>query len=172
MLLQELEKRLVNLSHYAKQRGLSFLLFENMAVEREWGHSIEEAQQLARLNTGNGVPLVLCFDVGHPCALHTGTASDDYLAWCAQSWPQRPIIHLQQTDRAGDHHWPFTREYNEQGMVRAESILQAIASWQADGDAFLFLEPIHPFETDDNKVLDELKQSVTYWREALKVARI
>lgn len=170
-LLEELEKRLTNLSHYAKQRGLSFLLFENMAVEREWGHSIEEAQQLARLDMGDGVPLVLCFDVGHPCALHTGTASDDYLAWFAQPWPQRPIIHLQQTDRTGDHHWPFTREYNEQGMVRAESILQAIASWQADGDAFLFLEPIHPFEADDNKVLDELKESVRYWREALSKFR-
>lgn len=163
MLLRELEKRLVNLAHYAKQRGLSFLLFENMAVEREWGHSIEEAQQLARLDTGGGVPLVLCFDVGHPCALHTGTASDDYLAWFAQPWPHRPIIHLQQTDRTGDHHWPFTRDYNAQGMVRAEDILRAIAPRQAEGGVFLFLEPIHPFEADDTRVLDELKESVAYW---------
>lgn len=167
MLLGELEKRLGNLSQYAKQRGLSFLLFENMAVEREWGHRIEEAQQLAHLDRGGGVPLVLCFDVGHPCALHTGTMSDDYLAWFAQPWPQRPIIHLQQTDRTGDHHWPFTRNYNAQGIVRAEDILRAIATWQSDGDVFLFLEPIHPFEADDNKVLDELKESVEYWREAL-----
>ena len=167
MLLHELEKRLCALARHAKQRGLSFLLFENMAVEREWGHSIEEARQLAHLDTGEGVPLVLCFDVGHPCALHTGSASDDYLAWFAQPWPHRPIIHLQQTDRTGDHHWPFTHDYNEQGMVRAEDILQAIAPWQDDGDVFLFLEPIHPFEADDNNVLDELKESVTYWREAL-----
>ena len=51
--------------------------------------------------------------------------------------------------------------------MRAEDILRAIAPWQADGDVFLFLEPIHPFEADDNKVLDELKESVAYWREAL-----
>lgn len=162
MLLHELEKRLCTLAHHAAQRGLSHLLFENMAVEREWGHSIEEAQQLAHMDTG-GVPLVLCFDVGHPCALHTGTASDDYLAWFAQPWPHRPIVHLQQTDRTGDHHWPFTRSYNAQGMVRAEDILSAIEPWQADGDVFLFLEAIHPFEADDNGVLDDLKESVDYW---------
>jgi len=52
-------------------------------------------------------------------------------------------------------------------MVRAENILQAIEPWLATGDVFLFLEPIHPFETDYNMVLDELRESVAYWREAL-----
>ena len=168
-LLQELRERLTALAHHAAQRGLSHLLFENMAVEREWGHSIEEAQQLASLDTHGGVPLALCLDVGHPCALHTGTASDDYLAWFAQPWPHRPIVHLQQTDRTGDHHWPFTRAFNAQGMVRAEDILQAITPWLASDDVFLFLEPIHPFEADDNTVLDELRESVDYWRKALRI---
>ncbi|MGH2496206.1 MAG: sugar phosphate isomerase/epimerase family protein [Ktedonobacteraceae bacterium] len=167
-LLRELEERLAALSRYAAQHGLNFLLFENMAVEREWGHSIEEARQLTNIDMGGGVPLVLCLDVGHPCALHTGTASDDYLAWFAQPWPHLPIVHLQQTDRSGDHHWPFTRSYNAQGMVQAEAILQAIEPWLAHGDVYLFLEPIHPFEADDNTVLDELKESVDYWRKALQ----
>jgi sugar phosphate isomerase/epimerase len=167
ILLHELQKRLSALSHYAARQGLSHLLFENMAVTREWGHSIEEAQQITKLDTGDGVPLVLCLDVGHPCALHTGTASDDYLAWFAQPWSHLPIVHLQQTDRTGDHHWPFTRDYNARGMIRADYILQAIKPWQMRGDVFLFLEPIHPFEADDNMVLDELRESVQYWREAL-----
>jgi len=166
-LLQELRERLSGLAQYAAQHGLSHLLFENMAVTREWGHSIEEAQWLTNIDTDGGVPLVLCLDVGHPCALHTGTASDDYLAWFAQPWPHRPIVHLQQTDRTGDHHWPFTQNYNALGMVRAEDTLQAIEPWLADGDVYLFLEPIHPFEADDNLVLDELRESVAYWREAL-----
>lgn len=165
LLLSELQERLISLSHYAALRGLDFLLFENMAVEREWGHSIEEAQWLTHLDMDGGVPLVLCLDVGHPCALRTGTASDDYLAWFAQSWPQQPIVHLQQTDRSGDHHWPFTQQYNVQGIVRAEQALQAIASWRED--VYLFLEPIHPFEADDNLVLAELRESVEYWRREL-----
>ena len=167
ILLRELRERLTGLSHYAAHKGLSHLLFENMAVTREWGHSIEEAQWLTDLDTRGGVPLVLCLDVGHPCALHTGTASDDYLAWFASTWSHLPIVHLQQSDRTGDHHWPFTREYNARGMIRAEDVLRAIEPWLTRGDVFLFLEPIHPFEADDNLVLDELRESVDYWREAL-----
>jgi sugar phosphate isomerase/epimerase len=167
ILLYELQERLIALSHYAAHQGLSHLLFENMAVTREWGFSIEEAEWITNLDTGAGVPLVLCLDVGHPCALHTGTASDNYLAWFARPWKHPPIIHLQQTDRTGDHHWPFTSKYNAQGLIRAESILQSIELWLKDEDVFLFLEPIHPFEADDNLVLDELSESVEYWRDAL-----
>src|SRR5205085_242309 len=118
-LIAEMRARLATLARYAAQQGLQFLMFENMAVPREWGHSIEQASSLANLVAPGGVPIVLCLDVGHPCALHTGTASDDYLAWLAHPWPHKPVIHLQQTDRTGDHHWPFTPEYNNQGIVSA-----------------------------------------------------
>jgi sugar phosphate isomerase/epimerase len=166
-LLRDLQARLSALARYAAQRGLDFLLFENMAVEREWGHTIDEAQWLANLDTGPGVPLVLCFDVGHPCALHTGTSSDDYLAWFAVSWPHQPIVHLQQTDRTGDHHWPFTAEYNALGLVSAEDTLPALQPWLAQQDVYLFLEPIHPFETEDGRVLAELRESVGYWKRVI-----
>jgi sugar phosphate isomerase/epimerase len=167
MLLEELTTRLSTLSSYAAHHGLNYLLFENMAVTREFGYSIEEAQELTNLNTRGGVPLILCLDVGHPCALHTGTSSDDYLAWFAVPWQHLPIVHLQQTDRSGDHHWPFTGEYNAQGMIQAEKIIEAIQPWLLVGDVYLFLEPIHPFEAQDAIVLDELRESVAYWREAL-----
>jgi hypothetical protein len=166
-LSRELYERLRFLSRYAAGAGLQFLLFENMAVEREIGHSIEEAQALAHIAVEDGVPLVLCLDVGHPCALHTGSASDDYLAWLAQSWPQPPVVHLQQTDRGSDHHWPFTRENNRKGMIKAESVLTALQQWSTASDIFLFLEPIHPFEEDDRRVLQDLRESVLYWKEAM-----
>ncbi len=168
VLIQELQERLQALSRYAAQKGLQFLLFENMAVPREWGYSIEEAQSLASLVATGGVPIMLCLDVGHPCALHTGTASDDYLAWLAHPWPRTPVVHLQQTDRSGDHHWPFTPEYNDKGIVRAESVLNAIKQWPDDTDVYLFLEPIHPFEADDASVLDDLRQSVQHWQGAMQ----
>lgn len=167
-LLIEMRERLESLSRYAASRGLKFLLFENMAVTREWGHSIEEAQSLANLVVGGGVPILLCLDVGHPCALHTGTASDDYLAWFAQPWPQTPVVHLQQTDRTGDHHWPFTQEYNGKGMIQAGSVLNALRQWPEHRDVYLFLEPIHPFEADDSSVLHDLRESVEYWQMAMQ----
>jgi len=169
VLIQEMMQRLQSLSRYAAQKGLQFLLFENMAVTREWGHSIEEAQTLTNLVVQAGVPLILCIDVGHPCALHTGTPSDDYLTWLTQPWPHTPVVHLQQTDATGDHHWPFTAEYNDRGKVQAASVLNALQSWPGDADVYLFLEPIHPFEADDALVLRDLRESVQYWQRAMHV---
>ncbi|MFL5628112.1 MAG: sugar phosphate isomerase/epimerase family protein [Ktedonobacteraceae bacterium] len=167
VLIQDMLERLRLLSRYAAHRGLQFLLFENMAVTREWGHTLEEAQELMSLTANNGVPLVLCLDIGHPCALHTGTSSDDYLAWFAQSWQRTPIVHLQQTDTSGDHHWPFTQAYNSIGVIQAEKVISAVRSWTHASDVYLFLEPIHPFEAADATVLRELRESVEYWREAM-----
>ncbi|HEU4784240.1 MAG TPA: TIM barrel protein [Ktedonobacterales bacterium] len=169
-LLAELRGRLQSLARVAAEHSLDFLLFENMAVPREFGYNIEEARWLAEITTDGGVPLVLCLDVGHPCALHTGTTSDDYRAWLAERWPTTPVIHLQQTDRTGDHHWPFTQEYNQRGIVEATPIIAALTKWQRlpeTDDIYLFLEPIHPFEADETSVLDELRESVRYWRDAL-----
>ena len=167
-LISEMRERLTSLSCYAAERGLQFLLFENMAVPREWGHSIEESQEITNLAFHGGVPFVLCLDLGHPCALHTGTASDDYLAWLTQPWPHTPVIHLQQTDRTGDHHWPFTQEYNSRGIIEASRVLKAISLWPDNMDVYLFLEPIHPFEADDASVLEDLRKSVQYWQEAMQ----
>jgi sugar phosphate isomerase/epimerase len=166
-LTMELYDRLNLLARSAAKAGLQFFMFENMAVAREFGHSIEEAMALAAFSAENGVPFVLCLDVGHPCALHTGTKSDDYLAWFAQEWPYPPIVHLQQTDHSGDHHWPFTGKYNREGMIKAESVLTAIKQWSTAGDIHLFLEPIHPFEENDQQVLQDLRESVLYWKEAM-----
>ncbi len=157
-----------HLSAYAAKAQLDFLLFENMAVPREPGHSLEEAHALADLTWPGGVPLILCLDIGHPCALRTGTTSDDYRAWLEQPWTRTPVIHLQQTDYSGDHHWPFTERYNREGVIQASSVLEILERWPDNATAYLFLEPIHPFETGDTVVLDELRESVRYWREALQ----
>jgi D-erythrulose 1-phosphate 3-epimerase len=170
-LLTEMIERLNMLTAYAAHKGLEFLLFENMAVTREYGHSIEEAQALLKSVTGSGrerAPLVLCLDVGHPCALHTGTSSDDYLAWLNYPWTHPPVVHLQQTDRGADHHWPFTTLYNKLGLVQAEPIVQALRHRAKNNDIYVFLEPIHPFEADDAVVISELKESVKYWQAALQ----
>jgi sugar phosphate isomerase/epimerase len=166
-LVRELHARLRSLARYAARKGLQFLLFENMAVNREWGYSIEQAMSLAGISVAGGVPLVLCLDVGHPGALHTDSPTDDYLEWLRRPWPHPPIIHLQQSDRTGDHHWPFTPERNLAGIIRAESILEVIRGWQAAEHVYLFLEPIHPFEAEESKVLQDLRESVQYWRAAL-----
>jgi sugar phosphate isomerase/epimerase len=166
-LLGELERRLAALARRAAERGLHFLLFENMAVTREWGFSLEEAGMICGLEFSAGVPLVLCLDVGHPCALQTATASDDYRVWLQQPWPHTPVLHLQQTERGSDHHWPFTAACNRRGLVDPATVVGIVRSWPAE-EVYLFLEVIHPFETPDDVVLADLRESVACWQQALQ----
>ncbi len=70
-----------------------------------------------------------------------------------------PIVHLQQSDAAGDHHWPFTAAYNARGRIEAQPVLEALADSGAE-DVSLILEVIPPFEADDRQVLEDLRESV------------
>ena len=72
----------------------------------------------------------------------------------------------QQSDTAGDRHWPFTEALNRRGRIRAELVLEALEASGAQG-AILILEVIHAFEADENRVLDEMQASVEYWKAAL-----
>ena len=155
------------LADHARTHGLQFLLFENMAVEREFGHRIEEAHELEAITAGSAVPWRLCLDVGHPCALHTGTASDDPLAWLREPWRESPVLQVQQANRDGDFHWPFTEARNAVGLVDARAVVRELHAWNGADDVFVFLEVIHPFEADDAVVLAELRASVEHWRGAL-----
>lgn len=164
----ELGERLCQLADRAAGAGVEFLLMENMSVRRELGSVIEEAHRLEALTAGSAVPWVLCLDVGHPCALNSGTSSDDPLAWLGERWRHPPVLQLQQANRQGDHHWPFTPERNAEGMVDASAVAAALGR-AAAGEVHLFLEVVHRPEADDAAVLADLRASIDHWRGALSV---
>jgi D-erythrulose 1-phosphate 3-epimerase len=163
--LAELAEVMAGLSEHAARAGLSFLLFENMAVPREYGHSIPEAHRLEELGAGGPVPWILCLDLGHPCALSTGTSSDEPLHWLDESWQHTPVIQIQQANRGGDFHWPFTPQRNGEGLLSPQAVVESLVA--AGTDTSLFFEIIHPAEHPDDAVLDDLRQSVECWRAAL-----
>ena len=115
--------------------------------------------------SGSAVPWRLCLDLGHPAALRTSDPSGDPVAWLRESWAQVPVIQLQQANRTGDHHWPFTPGHNADGLVVAADVLSALRQGPAV-DPCLLLVVIHAHEADDEQVLDDLVTSVAYWREA------
>ena len=112
------------------------------------------------------VPVVLCLDVGHQCAPGTVGADRDPYAWLERLGARAPVVQLQQSDPEADHHWPFTGERNAAGRIDADRVLSALDTSSVPGTT-LVLEVIPPFEQDDDEVLEELEESVTYWREAL-----
>lgn len=77
------------------------------------------------------------------------------------------VVHLQQSDQSGDHHWPFTDEKNRDGRIEAERVLSALDASGAEQVA-LILEVIPAFEAADDQVLRDLETSVRYWQSALE----
>jgi hypothetical protein len=159
---RELIGRVQGLAVQAKELGLASLLWEPMPVPREMPHTIDEAvAMLAEVNDGTGVPIRLCLDLGHCCAEDVAPSGDPH-AWLEQLLPWTDVVHLQQTDGRGDHHWPFTRAFAGSGIVDPVRVLE-IARRSSRPTVHLFLEICHPHETPDRRVLDDLKESVDTW---------
>jgi len=161
----ELRVRLAELSGFASQVGLRALLVENMACDREPSR-IAEIESLLTHGDGGHAPVTLCLDVGHQCVPGTHGDDADPYAWLRCLGARTTVVHLQQSDAEGDHHWPFTRAHNAVGRIRADAVLDALAASGAE-EATLMLEVVPAFEAADGVVLSELRESVLYWREAL-----
>ena len=126
-----------------------------------------DIRALIRAGDETHAAVALCLDIGHQCVPGaTGDEADPY-AWLALLGRQASVVHLQQSDAEGDHHWPFTAQYNRRGRIHGSSVLDALAASGAQ-EPTLILEIIPAFEADDRRVLQELRESVWYWREALE----
>ncbi|MBD3230021.1 MAG: TIM barrel protein [Candidatus Lokiarchaeota archaeon] len=158
------------LSSMAKMEDLDYFLVEPMPLSREPPYTIEGAKEFYNLINDQieiGVPIKYCIDLGHSCAVACKSKySRDPYNWLKEIAPLSPEIHLQQTDGKADCHWPFTKEYNERGIIEPTKVLSAIDDSDAQ-EISLFLEIIHPFEADEKMVLKDLIESVEYWKQYL-----
>jgi sugar phosphate isomerase/epimerase len=161
----ELRERLARLARLAFEHGLAALLIENMACDREPSR-MSDFEDLLAAATGERAATSLCLDIGHQCVPGTSGDEADPYAWLTTLGRRASLVHLQQSDADGDHHWPFTATYNTQGRIRAPRVLEALRASGAD-DVTLLLEVIPAFEADDRRVLGELQESVAYWRQAI-----
>jgi D-erythrulose 1-phosphate 3-epimerase len=166
LLWDELTESLAQLAAYARERGLSSLLVENLAAARE----PSTMAMIESLLTGGDrvrVPITLCLDVGHQCVPGTAGADRDPYAWLERLGACAPVVQLQQADGRADHHWPFTPDTNAAGIIEPAKVLAALDRSGA-ADVALILEIIPPFEQDDDQVLEDLRQSAAFWRAALR----
>jgi len=146
--------------------GQKFLLWEPMPVSREQPSTIARAKELqAEVNRHSKVPIKLCIDIGHQCTWDVKNKRDlDPYEWLRELASESPVIHVQQTDGKGDRHWPFTKEYNQRGIISARKLLDAIDDSGAT-EVTLVMEVIHAFEEKEPKILQDLKESAKYWKE-------
>lgn len=149
------------LSKYAKEIGYDFITFEPMSVEREMANTVEDSMYLMnRVNDDCGVPMRMIIDIGH--APHPDQR-DPYL-WLEKAGKYSPIVHLQQSQLGKSLHWPFTKEYNEQGHITAEKVIESLEKSGATY-AELCLELSHREHRDiEPLIIPDHKESIDYWR--------
>lgn len=160
-----LEGSLGELAADARTAGLDYLVVENLAVARE-PSTMAMIEDLLDDGDADRVPIRLCLDVGHMCVPGTTGDDRDPYAWLRHLGRSAPVIQLQQSDAEGDHHWPFTDQYNAAGRIDADRVIDALGEGGVKESA-LVLEVIPPFEQAEAGVLDDLARSVEYWHEAL-----
>jgi hypothetical protein len=137
-----------------------------MPVPREIPHTPEEAVALMEeVNRDAPIPIRLCLDLGHCCAWDLERPGDPNV-WLERLLPWTAAVHLQQTDGLGDHHWPFSRQYDGQGIVSPRRVVE-IAGQSPLESIWLLLEICHPNEAPDGRVMADLKESVEVWREVI-----
>ena len=164
-LVEEGVKNWQKLTFYAKELGYESLIFEPMSVPREMAHTIPEAKELMeRVNANCGVPMRLCLDVGH--APHPDYR--DPYPWVEQLGKYSPIIHIQQTVLHKSNHAPFTEEQNKTGIISGEKLMDAMKKSGLD-ETILMFEIGHREHYDTEfRIIDDLKESVKYWRQWVK----
>jgi D-erythrulose 1-phosphate 3-epimerase len=165
-LWRELRATLDLLAADARAADLASLMVENLASAREPA-TIAALRSLLTAGDERRVPIVACLDVGHQCVPGSSAADADPYTWLEQLGASAPVVQLQQSDAGADHHWPFTPAANQAGRIEAGKVLRAIEASGVTAVA-LILEVIHPFEADDDQVIDELRVSADYWRQALR----
>ncbi len=162
---------MLRLADVAAREGLDHLEFENLAVAREYGHSIEEAHEIEESLKDSVVPWRLCLDLGHPPSLPAGTRSASPARWLVETWRNTPVVQLQQSPVGSDHHAPFTAAANATGAVDRDEVIALLREWEVP-EVLLFFEIIHAHETPDTTVLDELRESVEFWRAGISAAEL
>jgi sugar phosphate isomerase/epimerase len=158
------------LAEYGAEIGLKYVLFEPMSIPREIACTIAETQEIMDRfeSMAMPIPMRLVLDVDHGDVASPNPDDTDPYAWLRAFGKVAPVVHLKQSTRDKGGHWPFTPEYNENGIVTGEQVLDALEESGAE-DVQLILELSHrEREPTESRVLSDLKASVQYWRRFVK----
>jgi len=152
------------LSIHAKKRNLEYLMFEPTSVPRESACTIEETKNILKECVNMEVPMRLCLDVGHGFVNSGNPGDGDPYRWIREFGSRTAVIHIQQTDKQASQHWPFTGVYNRKGAIRGEKVIEAIEKSGANEVLCAFETNHKAFYPMEDRVIDDLRESVAYWR--------
>lgn len=153
-------------AEHARAAGLAALFWEPMSVSREFGHTIAECQALDQRLAAHGfaIPMKMMVDIDHGDVSSANPDDTDPYAW-ARAFPlQSPIIHVKQSSMNKGGHWPFTEQYNRDGRIHPQKLLDAVrAGGGTDNEICLELS-FREREPTDHRVVEMMQESVAFWR--------
>lgn len=136
-------------------------------------HELFESAISDGRNAGEAVKAIL-HDVESNPHLFANPRDWNVMEWVRTLGRYSPIVHLQQSDGVSSSHWPFSRAYNQKGIIKAEQVLRALADSFAQeavpgmppacGEVALTFEPFISTAGNVYDFLDDLRESVAYWR--------
>jgi D-erythrulose 1-phosphate 3-epimerase len=154
-----------DVAKHAAMRGLKYLFWEPMSVAREFGHTLDATQTLQHRITAAQLPLPLVpmVDIDHGDVTSPNLRDVDPYAWAQDFAVQSPIIHIKQSTMNKGGHWPFTAQYNENGRIRPEQLLDAIRRGGGRDNELCLELAFREREPSDRHVIAALRESVAYW---------
>ena len=94
--------------------------------------------------------------------------------WVERLGQYAPIVHLQQTDGKSSPHWPFSQKYNEMGVASGEKLMESLfRSFEQPAapcmpepvdEIVLTLEPFVGTAANPYRAVEEIAESIAYWR--------
>ena len=169
-----LEDRIIyywqQLSMYAEEKNLEYLLWEPMSIKRELGETISETLRLHdRLNDKkSGVPILLNLDVDHGDVSSKNKDDYDPYKWIEKTGRNSPAVHIKQRTKNLYGHKPFTAEHNKEGVIKPDQIIESFKKMGVK-ETYLYLElsfrEREPYDTD---CVRDINESVEYWKKYLK----
>ncbi len=152
-------------AEHGKSAGLDFLFWEPMSVGREFGETIESALALQdRITAQNmAIPMWMMADIDHGDV--TSDNPDDYdpYAWARAVPKLSPIIHIKQSllDKSG--HRPFTKEFNEKGVIQPEPLMAAFRKGGGTDNEICLELSFKEREPNDREVVPQIAESIEFW---------
>lgn len=139
----------------------------------EYAHKLYKDAAQGKIDVDEAVHAIMADVEAHP-NLFCQPIDWNIDAWMRATGCYSPIVHLQQSDGKSSPHWPFSRDFNAKGVVKAENVLRAlIASYEQEddpgmppksGEVVLTFEPFISTAGNTYDLLEDMKESVAYWR--------
>jgi D-erythrulose 1-phosphate 3-epimerase len=158
---------IIYLSEIAYNEGHKILMLEQMYSPAEPPYTIKQTyNMLERINKSSKLFVSPVIDLGHSCCQNFDHSEEDRnpYNWLREFGSICEVIHIQQATSEVSNHWPFTKEYNEKGIIKPEKVIQSIQK-SGSKEIYLMLEVFFPLRANNEQVLNSMIETVNYWKE-------